>query len=138
LTAAAAKVCEARWQRYGFRGDGITRGEAAGLYKPRERPPWRAGQETAQGWCGSDPSSGPARRDRRWGMTGGPHLSATVAEGRDAARCWAKARRAAKERGDAHAAEQKSMGTFAGLRLLGYLEELGCNFYSKLLGSFVL
>jgi hypothetical protein len=40
------------------------------------------GQERARARCGTDPSSGPARCDRRWGMTGAPHMSATAGEGR--------------------------------------------------------
>jgi hypothetical protein len=40
------------------------------------------GQGRARARCGANPSSGAARCDRRWGMTGGLHLSATAGEGR--------------------------------------------------------
>jgi hypothetical protein len=74
-----------------FWGEGLEEGGGcAGFIGTRGGLGMRAhGQERARARCGTDPRSGRARCDRRWGMTGGPHLSATAGEGHGSQLRWA-------------------------------------------------
>jgi hypothetical protein len=67
----------------GFWGGRLEEGGGAGFTGTGGGLGMRAhGQGRARARRGANPRSGAAQCDRRWGMTGGPHLSVTAGEGR--------------------------------------------------------
>jgi hypothetical protein len=104
FTTTERRRCKDRWRRrnprvstqaaalessglgsFGEKDDTV---QGGALYRPGQRLDVRAKKERGTGMrCGSDPSLGAVRCDRRWGMTGGPHLSAAAGEGRGTRAC---------------------------------------------------